>query len=518
MEKKEVVGILEKYPNYREKLFCRGFMVTDDETLDLGSYPFYGTWNEKRFGKHRIISHPQENTVWNNNYCVIGHAFNPVRRIKDENELLRIIADAKNQQDVYDFVNELTGVFILLEFEEKGIRFLADPTGLQSVFYSYNGENYYIASHCKLIGDFLNLQTNDYITELCNAKYFRLFGNQLPGNLTQFSEVKRYVPNHVVLIDTSVTERRFYWPHLLSMNKFEIESNLIDLLCATMEIIPQKWDKPAISLTGGCDSKTTLACAVNEQSKYRYFSYDSQKNEKPDAEAAHDICKALGLDHLLYAIPYSDDKIPDIDIIRAIISWNCGDLVTNNENDIRKRAFLDAIDDFDVEVKSWASEIGRSRYTKKYGGRKKFGKDPSPRLCTTFYKFLFFDRQLVNKTDMVFREYLDKFFESDEYDPIPWQDQFYWEWHLPSRDGITLTGEQRYSSDITVPYNNRKILELLLSVPEKDRIDDTLYLNIRKHLCPKIDESCENIVDANHTRLRAKLENLYLFMNTLLPY
>lgn len=519
MKKEELAKLLNEHPNYREKLFCRGFLVTDDETLALEGYPFYEMWKEERCGRHRVISHPQENTVWNNSYCMIGHAFNPVRGIKDEQEILQVIAAQETRQDVYDCINELTGVFILLKFEEKGLRFLADPVGLQSVFYSYSEtEKYYVSSHSNLIGDFLDLQMDSYITKLRHAKYFRLFGNQLPGNLTQFSEVKRYVPNHVVCIDAGITEMRFYCPHSLSLSKPEIESELIDLMSATMKLIAQKWVKPAISLTGGCDSKTTLACAMNEQSKYLCFSYDSQKNEKPDADAARKICDALGLEHLLYSIPYSDDDIPDIEIIRAVISRNCGSVIPNNRNDVRKRAFLDKANDFDVEVKSWASEVGRSRYTKRYAGRKNFGDKPSPRACTTFYKFLFFNRVLVNKTDKVFEDYLNKFFDADKSNPIPWQDQFYWEWHWPSRDGVVLTGEQKYSNDITVPYNNRKILELLLSMPEEDRINDTAYSDIRNLLCPQIDLACRSIVDINHTPLRAKLENLYYFMNTLLPY
>ena len=518
MKKEEIIKILNEHPNYRKKLFCRGFLVTDDEALKLDGYPFYGMWKEERYGRHRVISHPQENTVWNNTYCLIGHAFNPIRGIKDEQKILRDIADKETSQDKYEYINELTGVFILLKLEEKGLSFLADAVGLQSVFYSYSDtENYYVSSHSNLIGDILNLQKDSYITDLSNAKYFRLFGNQLPGNLTQFLEVKRYVPNHVVYINGNVTERRFYWPHTLNLSKSEIEAELVDFLCASMELISQKWVKPAISLTGGCDSKTTLACAMETKGSYLYFSYDSQKNEVPDAEAAKKICNALYLKHLLYTIPYSDDEIPDIDIIRAIISWNCGNITPNNKIDVRKRAFLDTTKDFDIEVKSWVSEIGRSRYTKRYAGRKNFGSKPSPRVCTTFYKFLFFNRVLVNKTDKVFKDYLNAFFEMDKSNPIPWQDQFYWEWHWPSRDGITLTGEQRYSNDITVPYNNRRILELLLSMPEEDRIKDIAYSDIRKILCPKIDDTCKNIVDLNHTPLRANLENLYYLMNTHLP-
>ena len=57
-----------------------------------------------------------------------------------------------------------------------------------------------------------------------------------------------------------------------------------------MKLIHKKWDKPAISLTGGCDSKTTLACTKGEYENYNYFSYISNDSEEVDAIAAKKIC------------------------------------------------------------------------------------------------------------------------------------------------------------------------------------------------------------------------------------
>ena len=74
-----------------------------------------------------------------------------------------------------------------------------------------------------------------------------------------------------------------------------------------------------------------------------------------------------------------------------------------------------------------------------------------------------------------------------------------------------------FSDDITVPYNNRRVLELLLSVPEEDRIKDSVYTMLRNRLDKRIDAATEAIVDVNHTSSRAKREVLYYNVNRFLP-
>ena len=123
----------------------------------------------------------------------------------------------------------------------------------------------------------------------------------------------------------------------------------------------------------------------------------------------------------------------------------------------------------------------------------------------------------MRKVDGVFEEYISRFFESADQKAVPWQDQFYWEWHWPSRDGVVLTSEQKYAHEITVPYNNRYILELLLSVPEEDRVKDTVYKMIRDKVSPEIDLACESVVDVNHTSKRAKAEDFYYVINNIIP-
>lgn len=89
---------------------------------------------------------------------------------------------------------------------------------------------------------------------------------------------------------------------------------------------------------------------------------------------------------------------------------------------LEKELFFADKQDFDVEVKSWASEIGRAYYSKRFNGRENFGLMPTPRTCTTLYKFFLHNRRLVKKTDIVFQEYLKQYFKTFSNHPLECQD------------------------------------------------------------------------------------------------
>lgn len=166
----------------------------------------------------------------------------------------------------------------------------------------------------------------------------------------------------------------FYAPENQHLSVNEAAKKVSEILSDNMRLISKKWDNAAVSMTGGCDSKTTLSCAKDEYDSFSYFSYVSSESEQVDADAAHKICEALGLSHKIYSISENDEDFKDLEDIRKILRWNSGDIRDNNRNDVRKRAYFCEIDDFDIEVKSWASEIGRSYYSKRFHGKKRFGK------------------------------------------------------------------------------------------------------------------------------------------------
>ena len=89
---------------------------------------------------------------------------------------------------------------------------------------------------------------------------------------------------------------------------------------------------------------------------------------------------------------------------------------------------------------------------------------------------------------------------------------------MPAWNGLVITGEHRYSSDITIPYNNRVLLTLFLSVPLEDRISDAMYQEIREAFNPTIDATGVAVTNLLHTDRRAQFENLYWSLHSAFPF
>lgn len=518
----DIKNIMSENPQLRDKLFARGFYFTDDKVNDF-NYPFYGLWKKEKISNYTIMVNPKQTyyikSLNGKSLILIGHAYNPFSLIADENIILQELLDAEGSTKFWNTFNELTGVFTLIGIHNKQVYLVGDPSCMQCAFYTNRNEHIYIASHTCLLGDLLSLDWNPYVKKMSQYRFFHLLGNALPGNLTQFSEVERMVPNHYIVFSNNKTEvKRFYWPISSDKVNTEIEREAAYILHNNLKLIALKWNKPAISMTGGCDSKTTLACANGLYDKFSYFSYISSESEAVDAKAAHEICINLGLEHTVYNISEHDTDFDGIEETRHILEWNTGDIIPINRNDVRKRKFFEDILDFDVEVKSWGSEIGRSYYSKRFNGRKNFGIMPTPRKCTTLYKFFLNNRKLVRETDRVFGDYLDKYFEQAKTNSVQWQEQFFWEYRIPSWNGVVITGEHRYSFDITIPYNNRKLLELFLGASIDDRINDVIYRNIRQLMNPQIDKIGMSVTNLKHTKNRAKMENLYYILHSNAPF
>jgi hypothetical protein len=193
--------------------------------------------------------------------------------------------------------------------------------------------------------------------------------------------------------------QRFYPTQRLELCSSDAEysalvSECVRVLNRTLELASKKWDNIAISMTGGMDSKTTLASANGLYDRFEYYSYVSMHGDKIDADAAHKIAQSVGIEHKIINIPEDDDAFENFDKIKAILSHNNGGYRVN-PNDVRKRLYFRNNSDF-VEVKSWVSEIARANYYKKFG-KTKMPKKLTPRHMTSMYKIFTLQRRHSEK-------------------------------------------------------------------------------------------------------------------------
>lgn len=520
----------ERYQRYQEYLYTRGYLITDRKDINLDDYPFYHNW--KIIPLYRfdvLLHHRQKCFVYESDKrkCfLIGHCYNPFTNEYEESAIVKKLSE-QSDDTYWDYLNQLTGNFITgFEDINGGISFTCDATAMMSAFYGMAGNYFYISNYSYLIGEMTNLKFEPYVEDLIHYKHYHLFGRMLPGDMSAYREIKHIIPNFQIQYQNGKVMKKRFWPIetiKTDISKAEYETKIercANILHESLRMISMKWpEQAAISLTGGCDSKTTLACANELYDRFKYFSYISSEAEKVDADAAKKIAKSLNIikNYKTYIIPQTDEEIEDADFWRKLLNRNCGEIGDNNANDIRKRAYFVKHHDFDVEVKSWVSEIARAYYSKRFL-RERFPDRPTPRYLTAMYKVFFLERDLVHETDKRFQAYLDEYYSDEVFKKISWTDLIFWEYRVSSWNGLVISNEQSLSYDITIPYNNRILLQMLLGTPLKKRINDECHKDIQKVMNRRIADADISVTNLKHTTNRARLERLYLSVQTSIPF
>ena len=507
----------------QRKLYANGFLISDQLiTLDK-AYPFYGNWEKIEILDYHFYVHGDAVlTTFSHGdavFFMIGHAVDPFDKLSDGTSILQKLASAYQLNSAaYDKAQgDLTGVFCTGIVSKNGLYISNDCTGMQIVYYGTINKNHFIASHSKLIADLNHLTQSCYIERLVSSRFYHFMGTWLPGDLSPYSEIRRLLPNHYVHIrkDGVVDTVRFF-----PTEAIREETNpdaypetirwLSDVLHETLRLYTIKWPqkKVAISVTGGRDSTTTLACANGLYDHFAYFSYISNEPEKVDALAAREICHKLGLQHEIYEIPQNDADLSDVEAFAAVLECNAGCIGKNNPNDVRKRLYFIQNPKYDVEIKSWVNELGRGSQYVKYN-KQRFPKKPSASYCRALHK-IYISPRLIHATDKVFQAYLKKYYPDDVLRKAPWMELFWWEFCWSGGEGIFLTAEHRTSSEIAIPFNNRRYVAKMLTVPLQQRRIDSIPKDMIRLMDSRISETGVVIKDLEHTDKRATMMRIYL--------
>ncbi len=523
MLKKELDNVSEM----QKHLFEKGFLITDSEIKCENEFPFYGNWDKTVIGGYnfwiyrgvKLFTAEYEGNV----AFLIGHAYNPYSMDYEESVILEKAAEAYGTEAYQELLDELTGVYITGVVKAGGIEFQLDASGMQYGCYGEVDGKQYIASHMRLIGDICGLETFDYVRRLVSYRWYHyMMGNYMPGDITCFEGIKRIIPNTYVSLENgqySVT--RFYPNKEIKMAETEEEYAEIiaegsRIFKNTMELIPKKWKRPAISLTGGVDSNTTFAAANGNYDKYETFSYIAMYRESVDAEKAEEISGHFNVKHTTYQIPDNNAEVPNFELYKKIFEHNDGNIGYCKDNDVRKKIVLINSDTCDVEVKSWISETIRA-YAYKYFGRTSYPKSLSPRNYTSLYKIFLLDRRLARETDAYFAEYLKNTDLKNHLYNYDESDFFVWEMMHGGKCGLNI-GVMKQCHDITIPYNNRRWLDTLLRVPLEYRISDKHHMDMKKLMNEELYDMGIRVVNLNETKLRKRAINMYYIINSHISF
>ena len=526
MDNDSFINMLETHPELKQDVFIRGFLITDAVISDLSAFPFYGNWEIEQHGGYSFLAHRLTGMhlytdASGNCFFLMGHAYNPFTMQYDEKEILRHIAEAFGTAEYLERIHDLTGVFVFGDIVQNTIRFLTDPSGMQSACCGVIGGRFYLSSHPQLIGDICHLKMDAFVKELIAYKWYgRVMGPYLPADLTPFSELKRVVPSILYQYREELTHKRF-WPlsDAPAASEPEEYDRIIrqgaDILKRNAQLVSRKWAHPWISLTGGIDSNTTFAAANGLYDRFETFSYISAEKEIPDAEAAKTIAARFGVKHHEYHIPEHNSDLELFEERRELFRHNNGYIAELYDNEARKKLFLRDHVACDVEVKSWVSETIRAYWYKHYG--RKTMPRLSPKLFRNLYKIFLANRNLAHRIDLLFEKYIQEYEYSKIPAAYPPADMHYNEVTWGSWGGLNIS-EMKYCFDITFLYNNRRFFDLMFRVPLEKRISDQHHMDMKKYLNPELFDMGIRVVNLKETRFRAFALNIIFSINSLLPF
>ena len=512
---------------WSKSLYTFGYLLTNDEETALLRLPCLGEWKRRRIQSLTLFVHPEQkyfcHEAPDRTLLLVGHAYDPFSMTAEEDLILeRLAAEEPGSEAYRDAFDQLTGVFFYAVVENGSVTATCDCAGMLGANYAVIGGAKCFAAYSQMIADIYGLKEDPYVTKLKRSRLFHWYGWYLPGDLTPYADVKRIVPNTEVVIKDRAEINRFYPRRPYAEADEKDYDEQVKRICAVMNnnlrLTADKWNDPVISLTGGTDSKTTLACAKGVQERFRYFSYISLPREETDAVAAQRICGALGLEHEIINVDPEPSHYPDFEEVSGLLERHYSYLGKANSNDICKRIVLKDRFRYDVEVKSWVSEVARASRYKRYG-RSSFPQKIRPRMLTSMYKFFALDRGNAVRTDRRFKEYVEKtgLGRAVAETAYPWTEFFVWEIVFGGWGGLALTGEHMLTNEITVPYNNRALLDMMLRTPLKKRMNDQLHKDMIRLMDKRIEELGIHVVNGNETKKRELIERVYFDINNLLP-
>lgn len=520
---REIRDRLDRDSEYREFLFPRCYLFTDKEITDLDSYPFYGNWNKQIVGAYKLYTQNKAHSFVVTHgelaAALVGHAFDPFTDTYSEEEILSdcIQAFRQSRGAFFEIVDRITGVFVILLTWEKNVIAVQDCAAMQMLYYGQTDGNVWMSSSAQLIGDICALKRTPYVQKLLNSKGYYRGSRYLPGNLSPYAELTRLGANLYVEYNGEFRQIRFFpvkeRRQLTEDEKPEALEKIYALFRKNIEMILKKWDTVALSLSGGVDSKTTLACSKGLYDRLMCFSFASKSSEKLDADAAAEICKALGIPHTYYVIPEDSAQIRDYDFLSKLIDHNTAYLSAFYDNEIRKYIWLSRKHDYQVEMKSDSSEIGRAIMERKY--LVPIPKILAPRHLTAFHARYFFEPGLMHAADKANKTFME---ETGLTGPICGYEHltlFFWEVRLGSWYATAFQSHQ-FFGEVIIPYNNRKLMELFYTFSYEDRLNDVPHLMLMRRGNAAVADLNVNVQDTYFDKKRVLMETLYYLYATRL--
>lgn len=466
---------------YEHLLYKRGFLFTDKEDIsfkDSMTTRVFKKWSHINFNNYDVYIEPSlPHAYYESNkmkVLVMGLVLNPFSSENDIKKIAERLAEKINDISFLDYLDELSGRFTIISDAGNDTRVYGDAAGTRTLYYDIQSERHIISSHSTLIADLMGYDisktSQSVLTnpEFTGRKY-------MPGLLSPFDEIKPITPNTRYVVENRKIERFFPREELTTTNFKDTVDAVTEVLKEQSRLINEIY-KTSTSLTAGLDSRLTFAIQNSEKNNGDYFTHISKRipeSFQEDVDIGKELADIYNKEHRVYEYT-NDDTVDGFKEFKAVWFKNVG--MYRGSVHLFK-AYADSYPAQNLHIRSNIAEVVRVYY------KRRTGEVNEAKLANLYTISTFKDDELVLDS---FKEFIETTnFKEDKFYNYNFADLFYWE-HRMGMWHSWLVNESDVAYETFVPFNNRKLLTMMLSIPEAERVGDELFIEIINNVNPKL--------------------------------
>ena len=448
--------------------YKRQYLISSSPIKKLSSWT-HSTFNEY----HIYVEKSLEFTKCENKdikASLLGYWINPEKPDLSNKEILDNLIDSCNSlNELFEFVYNLSGRFVLVYSLKNETYILSDASGFRCVFYSKIKSNKYFTSSIALLKTIENIQEKESLKKYYKSDHYLHTPTYMwHSGYTFFEGVEHLVPNHY-LDARHLSQIRFY-PNTQNIIKNEaneiekIENEIAQLLKSSIQSLHNR--KPiALALSAGNDSRVLISLMKNISKRVLFWiSYRSKK------EADYFVPKKILEYYQLKFLPIKN-KMPT----KSFKKFYFDNTVMAHEIWCEFNfSKLEKFPEDHIVIRGAAAESARNYYYPNYSSK-------HPEKITMDYLCTIPNLSFLKIPDLQldFKKWLDSMRKIEDELDYKTLDFLFWE-HREGSWQAQNQLESDYHFEVFVPYNNRKILDLMLKLPNnlRDKKDPKLYKNI----------------------------------------
>lgn len=454
---------------YENLKYKRGYIISDEEL----KVPYY--FKEAKVNKYNIYYDPDNKfsvKYYEDKFVVLlGNVIDVEKKNIDMDIIAYDLVKVLNESEIdfLSYLDNLAGRHIIFWGDENGSKICSDATGMKIVAYHTNRT--LISSHVMLIQEIAKEEENKQFEKIIKvtSRY------NLPGNITKYENIKILTPNTLFSLNNKTIKR--FWPRedIKMLNLEDIVNSIIKDSKTQLELI-SKEKNLLLSLTGGMDTRTTLAMAREYVDDIELFTYSFKNASKLvyilDYEVAKDIAQKLKLNHKPFCINKGENYSQFKEILKSnsFLKQHSHALAKSYYDLYSQRKDL-------IYIRSNLYEIIRVDYREVRSSTDSFNLDGIVKcLFMSKDKYVYeFCENYMNEIQM------NNIFNYDGYDLLYWE-QSMGTWFSD------LIIESDLSFDSMELINCRRMLEKFLSVSLEDRKSGKIQKEIINKQWPELND------------------------------